>query len=381
MSVFVSFGAVRPATMRRFLLPIGVSVLFVASSPYMGLIRDGLKSALGDSFTPVVSLLAGLTAIAAVWWGARRLRRQRWRGVSLMLLAVSLAVGYGAVMRTGVADVDAVERVHFIEYGVVALLFYRAQAGAPLRVAVPMTLLIGTLVGIGEEWLQWLVPTRVGDVRDVLLNLYALGCGLLFAVGLAPPLSARVGVRSLMPWRRLAVVASVAVVAFAGFFDCAHLGQDLDAPGIGRFRSFFTAEQLSALSEDRVERWRLDPPSSLGGPFSLQDHYLVEAGAHVQRRNESYAEGDFRDAWRENALLETYYTPMLDQNSIGTGDPHRWPLAQRDEVESKGGRGDPGGWTSPVYLDRVYVSPTRTQLWLGATMMVLFMAVVLVISR
>lgn len=352
--------------MRRFLLPVGVSLLFIAWSPYMGLTRDALKRALGDSFAPVVGLVVGLTGVAAVWWGVRHVREPRWQGASLMLLAVALSAGYGVVMATGVPDVDAVERIHFVEYGLVALLFYRAMSGTALPLVVVMTLLIGTLVGIGEEWLQWLVPTRVGDVRDVFLNFYALGCGLLFAVGLSPPRGPRRPVSA--PWSRLCVIASAVFVAFAGFFDSAHLGQEIDAPGIGRFRSFFTVEQLAALSDDRAERWRLDPPTSLGGPFSLQDHFLVEAGARVQRRNEAYAAGEFDDAWRENRLLETYYAPMLDQHSIGNGSPHRWPPAQRDEVEAKGAAGGTDGWTSRVYLDRVYVSPTRVHLWLGTTL-------------
>ncbi|MDP6580622.1 MAG: VanZ family protein [Vicinamibacterales bacterium] len=352
--------------MRRYLLPVGVSLLFIAWSPYMGLVRDALKDALGDAFTLALGLLLAVTVLAVVTWGVRRVRARRLQGVGLMLTAVALFVGYAWMMRTGAPDVDAVERVHFVEYGLVATLFYRAMAGSSLAAVVPMTLLVGTLVGIGEEWVQWLVPTRVGDVRDVILNFYALGCGLLFAIGLAPPVSFSAGA-PVCPWRRLATLASVVVVSFAAFYHSAHLGYELDDPAIGRFRSFFTVEQLSANAVDRAERWRRDPPTSLE-PFSLQDHYLVEAAAHVQRRNEAYAAGQFRDAWFENALLETYYAPLLDQDSIGSGDPHRWPRAQRDEVELKGAGDADAGWTSVVYTDRVVTSPTKPILWVGAVL-------------
>ncbi|MBQ00773.1 MAG: hypothetical protein CL477_08820 [Acidobacteria bacterium] len=348
--------------MRRYFLPVGVSLLFIAWSPYMGLVRDALKDALGDAFTPVLGLLLAVTVLAVVTWGVRRVRARRLQGVGLMLAAVALFVGYAWMMRTGVPDVDAVERVHFVEYGLVATLFYRAMAGTSLVAVVPMTLLVGTLVGIGEEWVQWLVPTRVGDVRDVILNFYALGCGLLFAIGLAPPASFSTGA-PVCPWRRLLGLLCIVTVSFAVFLQCAHLGYELDDPEVGRFRSFFTFERLSALSEDRARRWRLDPPTRLA-PFSLQDHYLVEAAAHVQRRNEAYAAGQFRDAWRENALLETYYAPLLDQQSIGSGDPHRWPPSQRDEVESRGADAADGTYLSPVYSDRVWVTPTRRVLWM-----------------
>ena len=347
--------------MRRYVLPVSVSVLFIVWSPFIGQLRDQIKRVLGDSFTVVIGLLVGITLVAAVGWGVRHVRERRLQRIGLMGLALVLFAGYAATMRTGVGDVDAVERIHFVEYGLVATLFYRAMSGMPLGAVVPMTLLVGTLVGIGEEWLQWLVPTWVGDVRDVFLNLYALGCGLLFAIGLYPRESPG-GNQSTLPWQRLLRLAAVVAVSFAGFFHCAHLGYALEDPAIGRFRSFFTFEQLAEIATDRAERWRRDPPLSLE-PFAIQDHYLVEAASHVQHRNESYASGRFRDSWLENAILERYYAPLLDQRSMGNGDPHRWPQAQRDEVESSGAGATNGVYVSPVYMGRVFVSPTKLGLW------------------
>ena len=152
------------------------------------------------------------------------------------------------------------------------------------------------------------------------------------------------------------------MVSLAGFFHCAHLGYELDDPAIGRFRSFFTSEQLSKVAADRAERWLLDPPTSLE-PFAIQDHYLVEGAAHVQHRNESYARDEFRDSWLENAILERYYEPLLDQRSMSSGDPHRWPEAQRAEVESRGAGAVDGAYMSRVNMDRVYLSPTKPRLW------------------
>ena len=241
--------------MRRYLLPVSVSLFFIAWSPFIGPLRDVIKRALGDAFTPVIGLGVGLTVLAAVGWGARHVRERRLQRVGVMSLAVLLFVGYAAVMRTGVPDVDAVERIHFVEYGLVATLFYRAMAGMPLRLVAPLTLLIGVLVGIGEEWLQWLVPTRVGDVRDVFLNLYALGCGLLFAVGLYPP-QTPAGAPAGLAWRGMLRLAGVVVLSFAGFLHCAHLGYELTDPAIGRFRSFFTF--------DSWRRWAPSAPSAGG---------------------------------------------------------------------------------------------------------------------
>ena len=62
----------------------------------------------------------------------------------------------------------------------------------------------------------------------------------------------------------------------------------------------------------------------------------MEGASHVQRRNEDYASGSFRESWLENAILERYYDPLLDQRSMSSGALHHWPQAQRDEVEAKG---------------------------------------------
>ena len=347
--------------MSRLALPVGMSLLFIGWSPFIGQIRDWVKVALGANFVPVVSVLLVLVVVGASGWAVRHIRHRRRLRYGLIGLAAGCFVAYAATMTTGLPDVDAVERLHFAEYGLVATLFYRALRPGGLGPAVLLTLLSGTLVGIGEEWLQWLVPTRVGDVRDVFLNFYALGCGLLFAVGLYPP--AAFGWQlSLAHWQTLLRLAAIVTVAFAGFFHCAHLGYQHDTAAIGRFRSFFTMPQLSAIAAERTARWRRDPPAGLS-PLAIQDHYLIEAGSHVLHRNAFLLRGQYRDAWLENQLLERYYDPVLDTRSFSTGELHRWAAAQRDEVERLGGAGETGGWESPVGLDRVYVWPSKPRFW------------------
>ncbi len=348
--------------MRRLRLPVGVSLLFIAWSPFIGQIRDWVKAILGTTFVPVVGASLLLVVASTLVWAARRVRERRLRRYGLMGLAAGLFVLYAAVMGTGIPDVDAVERIHFVEYGLVATLFYRTLVTDGLGPAVWLTLLGGTLVGIGEEWLQWLVPTRVGDVRDVLLNSYALGCGLLFASGMYPPGSPVRWRLSSTQWRTVLRLASVVVLSFAGFFHSAHLGYQHEDPEVGRFRSFFTIPQLAAMSAERAERWRDDPPEGLS-PLAIQDHYLIEAGSHVLHRNAFYAQGRFRDAWLEQTLLERYYDPVLDTRSFSTGEVHRWEPERRDEVAREGASGGPGDWESPVGLDRVYVWPSKPWCW------------------
>ncbi len=45
------------------------------------------------------------------------------------------------------------------------------------------------------------------------------------------------------------------------------------------------------------------------------------------------------------------------------GTLHRWPEAQRAEVEAKGAGDVDGNYVSLVNLDRVFVSPSKPGLW------------------
>ena len=69
----------------------------------------------------------------------------------------------------------AIERVHFIVFGMfgfVSLLLWRKMPGL---------LICGLMAGLDEVF-QWWVPDRVGDFRDVLINMLAVYGGALFVL-------------------------------------------------------------------------------------------------------------------------------------------------------------------------------------------------------
>ena len=66
------------------------------------------------------------------------------------------------------------ERLHFLVFGAFGLASGRAF---PIWLA----LLLGTTAAGLDELLQWALPDRVGDWRDVGFNLLAVGGGLLLA--------------------------------------------------------------------------------------------------------------------------------------------------------------------------------------------------------
>ena len=195
-----------------------------------------------------------------------------------------------------------------------------------------LPLLAGIAVGTLEEWLQWFIPGRVGDMRDVFLNVTAIVCGLLFSVGVDPPDAAAFELRpgSL---RRIGVVASVVAVLFALFVYSVHLGVETNDPEAGRFRSRYDAPTLLSIGQDRLALWK-DHPIERPRSRSRGDQYMSEGLLHVQERNRRWEAGDMSAAWSENFILEKYYAPVLDTPLYISRTGHRWPADQRAHAES-----------------------------------------------
>ena len=84
------------------------------------------------------------------------------------MLAVSLALDFPE------------ERIHLVEYGLAGWLCARASAGSgwwPVR--WPIVLIIVFMLGLGDEIIQYFLPGRVYDDRDVLLNFLSGVCGMV----------------------------------------------------------------------------------------------------------------------------------------------------------------------------------------------------------
>ncbi len=336
----------------RLTVAIAAAAAIVVSSPFIGEIRNAIRAASPAQFRTIVSAAVITAIVVALIAAVARIRDRRvWR---FGILAVSMAIAalYARAVATGNADVDIVEHVHFVEYGLIAFLFYRAWRPLDDGSAVAWPLLAGVFVGIVDESVQWFVPGRVGEVHDIFLNAAASVCGLLFAASADPP--ARFGLPSRRDaTRRLAYALGVLLVALALFFQTVHLGHQVYDPEIGMFWSRYSAADLIAASRDRAERWRVSPPVVLHR-LSREDQYLSEGLWHVQARNLAWTAGDPFSAWRENRILETFFEPVLDTPSYATPSRPRWPAEQRADTAARVA-GDPG-----LYMSRAAPYPIYT---------------------
>lgn len=110
-------------------------------------------------------------ALLAILWQARR-GRLRLSPAGWAIVA-GLAACYAG--GTYLLRANPEEAIHLVQYGVLSALLlwafrYRLKGpGAHLA-----AFLTGTLLGIGDEFIQWLTPERVFDVRDIVINTLAV---------------------------------------------------------------------------------------------------------------------------------------------------------------------------------------------------------------
>jgi VanZ family protein len=314
-------------------LPIAVSAALVGASPAIGDVRRWLRLSFPGHFVSIVTAGLAAGAAAAVVAAIRRIRDRRLLRFGILALAVAVAIVYAQRSALGNPDSDVVERVHFLEYGLVTWLFYRAWAPLHDLSAVMLAMLAAFTVGICEEGVEWFVPGRIGELRDVFLNGAAIVSGALVSWALRPvPVR---GVSSARSARALLVVGAIAVAALAAFIDTVHIGHEIEDADGRRFRSIYTADELAALSGARRQQWATHPPLERPARYAREDQYASEGLWHVQRRNNLWSNGDVSGALNENRLLEEYFAPVLDAPSYVSRSGHRWVLEQQADAERR----------------------------------------------
>ena len=140
-----------------------IPVMSFYGRPLQRFISDRLD---GGDLAPV---MGGALVVAAgaslAWMARRRSKKVLWHG--LWLLAAMLVI-------TKLLP-NATEWFHFILFGLFGLLatrLWRAAAAVAICLAVSG----------GDELLQWVLPDRVGDLRDVAMNIAACLLGAAVAL-------------------------------------------------------------------------------------------------------------------------------------------------------------------------------------------------------
>jgi hypothetical protein len=364
--------AARAGALRDWTSLTAWALLIFATVPFARALEALVVATLGARAF-LVAVLASVALAAALAWRAFAPLGPR----ACATLALGAAIYAATAWRL---RGNAVEAVHVVEYGVLGALALRALAhGGRDALLAPAAALLASSVGAVDELIQWLVPARVGDLRDIAVNaLAASGGPALLALGVRPDWararpSARSQRRALallaLAWGLLGAAclntsARVAWIARnvpglgaldsqeAGIVDYGVLHE---LPGVGAFASRLSAAQWEAADRARAAtagaalaanvRSSAAAPEGGADPYDaflvehspVRDAFLHELRVHVFRRDRyvetaeahrddpAWRARDLTVAVRENAFLERFAPRTLRAAEL------RWSDAQRTE--------------------------------------------------
>lgn len=343
------------------------SLLIFALVPVARAIQTFVAEVSGpEIYTFAVIAMVVLGAAAMTVYQVRRTRIER-AGLLWLLLVAAVYVLYTIFLRGA-----KIEALHFILYGVLGLLLYRALTHRVRDLGIYFAAaILGAIVGTLDEALQWVTPKRWWGLQDIWIDF--VGAALMqvaIAMGLRPTIiSRRLSAASIRLVSRLAAVAllllgvsalntppriawyssQIPVLAFLQTNESVMLeyGYRYEDPETGVFRSRLRLEDLRRADHERAEeggrilaqykdRERYGEFLELYTPVS--DPFLHEARVHLFRRDRflERAEGigeteadtrappehedEFQEqmtvAYRENQILERYFTGVLRESGL-----------------------------------------------------------------
>ncbi|GAK54151.1 hypothetical protein U14_05429 [Candidatus Moduliflexus flocculans] len=208
------------------------------------------------------------------------------------------------------------EKIHFLEYGFLGLLLcktlsYRLKD----RSAYWLALLIVYLIGMTDEGIQWALPSRVGEYRDIWMNITSGGLAILSVFLVIRPRAFQ-GRFSLSSLRPICYTLAAAIVYTGIFLQSVHgFGHKIFMPDNGaEFVSSFAENELIALDRRIMERYENKPVEDI--PYLTVERYNYEAGRHHYLRNKYNQNGRYFESYCEQEIIKTYYRSALRKGAI-----------------------------------------------------------------
>ena len=333
--------------------------------PVARALRELVAEQIGLEFflylTVALALIAGGLAF-------RNLRNRRLPTTAYIYLFAIIAAFMAYIYQ--LRDIPE-EAIHVAEYGAIGILVYRALAHRTrdYSIYITATLIVG-MIGVLDEYIQWIAPSRVFDLRDIRTNFIAGALGqLAIMAGLRPRIIA--GWPTSASWSRFCYTLAVGLMLLAvGFLNTpqritwyaseipalsflldsksmmVEYGYRYEDEDIGIFRSRFSPEELKQLNSQRGaevagildEYLRGKGYKRFLSSFTVpRDAYAHEAGIHLFRRNRYFDRAQkpganqseqYNVAYRENQILSRYFPAAINRSG------HSWSEAEALEVKN-----------------------------------------------
>jgi len=330
----------------RWTLAIIWFAIIYLTLPYARLWTDWITDKLSGYFIPL-SVIA--VFIALLVYSIVRMIRKKSSFSDYILLLIVLAGYVFSLKQIKIL----IEQVHFIEYGLLSILFFRALSVDKIKTADYLNaILLITLAGLVDEFIQGLLVNRVGELHDVYLNVLAGGLALVWYRYCIKP-----GEEYPSHWRKALKITipiiSLIILAIATFNSTiTDFGHYIEDEEIGAFYSRMPAQDLLHDSPD-IEYFksevlpRLYEENYAGLLQMINNTVHGEVLVHLFRRDKRLKrDNDFITAYRENQILDKYFINYIENTEYKWSDDKILNVRQAAESE----------------LDILYISPVSEQI-------------------
>ena len=152
------------------------SVIIFATIPFARSFQKLVYSTIGrEFFTYFVGVTVISGAVILLYFLIFRLKVRRRSQYIWILICAGLYL-YNTIQ----LDKHPEEAVHFLEYGILSYFIFRALGRSIRDTTVYISaLFFVSFIGTMDEFLQWMMPQRFWDLRDIGLNVFAGGVCLL----------------------------------------------------------------------------------------------------------------------------------------------------------------------------------------------------------
>lgn len=225
------------------------------------------------------------------------------------------------------------ERMHILMYGgFAALVIGLCRAEDRDLSCYIYGLLAATGLAFVDEGVQWLLPTRVGTLADVKLDVLSALVGVMYMALVVDVGRARWQLKAISSSKLLYGCALLTVLA-AIFIDRVHLGYSIDHPSIGSFASRHDAHALLEKSRSWSPQPVIEKPA-WKAVWRREDFYASEARYHISARNNLLVGLQPIEALKEQWILEVYYASYLAHHPR-----HELTDEQRSKLFADAGQG------------------------------------------
>ena len=135
-------------------------LLIYISLPFARTILNHLYASLGKD---VLSLSVNILLLIFILYTSYKLFKKGIKAIILTVTVLLIAFLFASDMER------PEERIHFIQYGLLGFLMFKMFKSFSF-IILGVSVLMLFLVGGVDEIIQYFLPNRVGDIRDVIFN-------------------------------------------------------------------------------------------------------------------------------------------------------------------------------------------------------------------